>query len=80
VATNHGWPAIIGSGMPAPLVTYFTACKAFSKSVDATRTHDTTLAGDASLKGRIILAAAVVDKSLKGSIAREEMSTALEEK
>jgi hypothetical protein len=38
------------------------------------------LAGDNSLKVRIILAVAAVDKVLKGSMAREEMSKALEEK
>jgi hypothetical protein len=38
------------------------------------------LAGDASLKGGIILVAATVDKVLKGSMAREERSKALEEK
>jgi hypothetical protein len=66
-----GWPAIIVDGMPALLLTSFTASKAFSKSVGATSTHDMTLAGDASLKGRIILAAAVGDKLVKGSMARE---------
>jgi hypothetical protein len=38
------------------------------------------LAGDASLKGRIILTAAAVEKVLKGFMAREEMIKALEEK
>jgi hypothetical protein len=75
-----GRPAIVADGVPASPVTSFTASKAFSKSVDATSTHDTTLAGDASLKGGIILVVAVVYNVLKGSVAREEMSKALEEK
>jgi hypothetical protein len=66
--------------VPAPLVSSFTASRASSKSVDVTSTHDATLAGDASLKGGIILVAATVDKVLKGSMAREERSKALEEK
>jgi hypothetical protein len=61
-------------------VTYFTASKAFSKSVDETSTHDVTLAGDASLKGGIILTKVAVDKVLKGSMLREKMSKALEQK
>jgi hypothetical protein len=77
-ATMAGLPAIVAIGVPAPPVTSFAASKAFSKSVDVTRAHDATLAGDASLKGRIILAAVAVDKVLKGSMAREEMSKALE--
>jgi hypothetical protein len=87
VATNHGRPGdlagrltIIADGMPAPPVTSFAASKAFSKSVDVTSAHDATLAGDASLKGGIMLTAAAVDKVLKGSMTREEMSKALEEK
>jgi hypothetical protein len=87
VAANHGWPArgfsrpaIIADGVPAPPVTYFTASKAFSKSVDETSTHDVTLAGDASLKGGIILTKVAVDKVLKGSMLREKMSKALEQK
>jgi hypothetical protein len=74
------WSAIIPDGVRTPPVTSFTASKAFSKSVDATSTLDAALAGDASLKGGIILTAAIVDKVLKGSMAREEMSKALEEK
>jgi hypothetical protein len=61
-------------------VTSFAVSKAFSKSVDATSTLDAALARDASLNGGIILTAATVDKVLKGSMAREEMSKALEEK
>jgi hypothetical protein len=71
---------IVANGLPAPPMTSFAASKAFSKSVEVTSAHDTSLVGDASLKGGIILVAVVVDKVLKGSIAREEMSKALEEK
>jgi hypothetical protein len=46
---------------------------AFSKSVDATSAHNTTLAGGASLNGGIILVAAAMDRALKGSMAREEI-------
>jgi hypothetical protein len=85
--TMVSWPgdlvgrlAIVVDGVPAPLVTSFAASKAFSMSVDATSAHVVTLVGDASLKGWIIHVAVVVDKVLKGSMAREEMSKALEEK
>jgi hypothetical protein len=61
-------------------MTSYVASKAFSKSVDATSTHDTTFVGGASLNGGIILTAAAVDRALKGSIAREEMKKSLEEK
>jgi hypothetical protein len=66
--------------MPAPPMTSFAASKAFSKSVDVTSAHDVTLVGGASFNGGIILAATVVDMALKGSMAREEMKKALEEK
>jgi predicted transcriptional regulator len=66
--------------MSAPSVTSFAVSEAFSKSVDATSAHDATLVGDASLNGGIILVVAAVDKVLKGSMATEEMSKALEEK
>jgi hypothetical protein len=61
-------------------MTSFATSKAFSKSVDATSAHDATLAGGASLNRGIILTAAVVDRAFKGSMAREEMKKALEEK
>jgi hypothetical protein len=61
-------------------MTSFIASKAFPKSVDVTSAHDTTLAGSASLNGGINLATAAVDRALKGSMAREEMKKALEEK
>jgi hypothetical protein len=51
----------------------FLASKAFSSLVDATGTHDATMAGGASLNGGIILVAAAADRALKGSLAREEM-------
>jgi hypothetical protein len=71
---------IIADGALAPLMTSFAASKAFSKSVDVTSAHDGTLVGGASLNGGIILMAAVVDRTLKGSKAGEEMKKALEEK
>jgi hypothetical protein len=61
-------------------MTSFAVSKTFSKSVDATSIHDVTLAGGVSLNGGIILAVAAVDKALKGSMAREEVKKALEEK
>jgi hypothetical protein len=73
-------PPIIADGMSAPPMTSFIASKAFSKLVDATSAHDATLAGGASLNGGIILTAAIVDRALKGSMVREEMKKALEEK
>jgi hypothetical protein len=61
-------------------MTSFTLSKAFYKSVEVTSAHDVTLAGGASLNGGIILAAVVVDRALKGSMAREKMKKALKEK
>jgi hypothetical protein len=81
MATNHGRPAsgvgrsnIFADGTPAPPVTSFTSSKALSRSVDETKAHDMTLAGGASLNGGIFLAAAVVDKALKGSMEGERMN------
>jgi hypothetical protein len=71
---------IIISGAAALPMTSFVASKAFSKLVDVTSAHDVTLAGGASLNVGIILVAAAVDRALKGSMAREEMKKALEEK
>jgi hypothetical protein len=64
-----GRPPIFTDGVPAPPVISFAASSAFSKSVDATSAHDATLAGEATFKGGIFLAAAAVDKVLKGSMA-----------
>jgi hypothetical protein len=61
-------------------MTSFIAFKSFSKSVDVTSTHDATMVGGASLNRGIILMAAAVDKALKGSMAREDMKKAWEEK
>jgi hypothetical protein len=61
-------------------MTSFAASKAFFKSVDVSSAHDVTLARGASLNGGNILAVAAVDRALKGSMAREEMKKALEEK
>jgi hypothetical protein len=60
--------------VPAPLVTFFAASKSFYRSVDVTKAHDMTLAGDASFNGGIFLATAVVDRALKGSMAGERMN------
>jgi hypothetical protein len=48
--------------------------------VDATSAHGATLVGGACLNRGIILTVVAVDRSLKGSMAREEMKKALEEK
>jgi hypothetical protein len=64
-----GRPAIFTDGTPAPLVTSFTASKSFSRSFDATKAHDMTLAGGASFNGGIFLVMAAVDKALKGPMA-----------
>jgi hypothetical protein len=69
-----GWPAIFTDGAPAPPVTSFAASKSFSRSFDATKAHDMTLAGGASFNGGIFLAVAAVDIALKGSMAGERMS------
>jgi hypothetical protein len=75
-----GRPAIFTDGTLAPPVTSFVASKALSRFGDATSTHGMTLAGGASLNGGIILTTTAVDRALKGSITREEMKKALEEK
>jgi hypothetical protein len=75
-----GRPSIILDGVPAPPMTSFATSKAISKSVDATSAHDATLAGGTYLNRGIILATTVVDRALKGSMAREEMKKALDEK
>jgi hypothetical protein len=62
-----GRPAIFADVTLAPPVTSFAASKALSRSVDATKAHDMTLAGGASLNGGIFLVVVVVDKALKGS-------------
>jgi hypothetical protein len=71
---------IFADGTPAPLVTSFTTSRAFSSSVDATKAHNTTLAGGASFNDGIFLAAAAVDKALKGSMVGKRMNKSLEEK
>jgi hypothetical protein len=55
-------------------VTTFASSRVFSTSVDATKAHDVTMAGGASFNGGIFLAAAWVDRELKGSIAVERMN------
>jgi hypothetical protein len=69
-----GRPAIFTDGGPAPLVTSFTALRAFSRFVDATKAHDLTLARGASFNGGIFLVAAAVDRAWKGSMAGERMN------
>jgi hypothetical protein len=69
-----GRPDIFANGAPAPPVTCFTTSKALSRSVDATKAHDITLAGGASLNGGIFLAVVAVDKALKESMAGERMN------
>jgi hypothetical protein len=66
--------AIFVDGAPAPPVTSFTASKALSRSVDATKAHDMTLAGGASLNDGIFLVAAALDKALNGSMEGERMN------
>jgi hypothetical protein len=74
MASNHGMLAIFKVGAPAPLVTSFATSKALSRSVNATKAHNMTIAGGASLNGGIFLVAAAVDKALKGSMAGERMN------
>jgi hypothetical protein len=49
----------------------------FCRSVDAINAHDMTLVGDASFNGEIFLAAAAVDRALKGSMAGERMNKSI---
>jgi hypothetical protein len=66
--------AIFADGAPAPPVTSFVASRVFSRSIDVTKAHDMTLAGGASFNSGIFLAAAVVHRALKGSMAGERMN------
>jgi hypothetical protein len=77
LATNHGWPDIFADGTLAPPMTSFTASMSFCRSVDAINAHDMTLVGDASFNGEIFLAAAAVDRALKGSMAGERMNKSI---
>jgi hypothetical protein len=74
LATNHGRPAIFTDGALAPPVTTLAASRVFSRSVDLTKAHDMTLAGGASFNSGIFLAAAAVNKALKGSMSGERMN------
>jgi hypothetical protein len=67
-------PAIFTDGMPTPPVTSFAASKSFSRSIDATKAHDMTLAGGTSFNGAIFLVTVALDKALKGSTAGERMN------
>jgi hypothetical protein len=69
-----GQPDIFADGTPAPSVTSFVASKSFSRSVNATKAHDKTLAGGASFNAGIFLVAAAVDRALKGFMAGERMN------
>jgi hypothetical protein len=60
-------PTIFADGALAPPVTSFAASKSLCRPVDAINAHDMTLAGDASFNGGIFLAAAAMNKALKGS-------------
>jgi hypothetical protein len=74
LATNHGRPAIFADGTLAPPVTSFTASKSFCGSVGVTKAHDIALVGDASFNSGIFLAAAAVDRALRGSMVGERMN------
>jgi hypothetical protein len=69
-----GRPTIFTDGTLAPPLTSLVASKSFSRSVDATKAHDMTMAGGASFNGGIFLAEAVVDRALKGSMVGERMN------
>jgi hypothetical protein len=58
-------------------MTSFVASKSFSRSVDAIKAHEMTMAGGASFNCGIFLAAAVVDRALKGSMAGERMNKSI---
>jgi hypothetical protein len=66
--------AIFTDGALAPPVTSFAASKSFCRSIDVINAHDMTLVGDASFNGGNFLAAAVVGRALKGSMAGERMN------
>jgi hypothetical protein len=68
-----GQPSILADCMSAPPVTSFVASRVFSRSVDATKAHDMTLAGGASFNGGIFLVTAVVDRAFKGSMVGERI-------
>jgi hypothetical protein len=74
LAVLAGWPTILADSTSAPPVTSFTTSRVFSRSVNVTKAHDMTLAGGASFNGGIFLAAAAVDRALKGSMAGERMN------
>jgi hypothetical protein len=69
MATNH-----FADSTLAPPVTFFIASKSFSRSIDATKVHDMTLAGGSSFNGGVFFTATVVDRALKGSMAGERMN------
>jgi hypothetical protein len=50
-------PTIFTDGAPAPPVTSIATSKSFCRSIDVTKAHDMTLAGDASFNGGIFYVA-----------------------
>jgi hypothetical protein len=58
-------------------VTSFIASRVFSRSIDATKVHNMTLAGGVYFNGGIFLMAAAVDRALKGSMVGERMNKSL---
>jgi hypothetical protein len=58
-------------------VTSIAASKTLSMSVDATKAHNMTLAGGASLNGGTFLVVEAIDRALKGSMAGERMNKSL---
>jgi hypothetical protein len=77
-AGQGSWPADhLCQWRASSSVTFFTASRVFSRSVDVTKAHNMTLVGGASFNGGIFLAAAVMDRALKGSMVGERMNKGL---
>jgi hypothetical protein len=72
-ASHGSWSAILADGTSAPPVTSFISSRVFSRSVDATKAHDMTLACGASFNSGIFLVAFVVDRALKGSMVGQRI-------
>jgi hypothetical protein len=60
--------AIFTDGLPTPLVTSLVSSKTLSKLFEVTMGQDTTFDIDDSFSGRIVLAAAAMDTTLKDFI------------
>jgi hypothetical protein len=67
-------PTIFVDGTRGTLVTSLATSKSLSRSINATNTHDMTLAGGASLNSGIFLVATVVDRALNGSMVGERIN------